>query len=54
MSDRYTLNETLINDLKIKAENPPKATCEFSKVLISTSVLDILEEYIRCAECNKQ
>lgn len=54
MLDRYKLSETLIQDLKCKAENPPTRNYECLKVLPSTFLEDNFEEYTDCAEHNKQ
>ena len=54
MYDRSKLDDTLLNDLKNKSENPPIKNDEYLKALFSTSILDIFEEHICCVECNKQ
>lgn len=54
MYDRSKLDDTLLNDLKIKSENPSIKNDEYLKALFSTSISDIFEEHICCAECNKQ
>ena len=54
MSDRYSLPQNLLDDLKIMAQNPPTKDIESLKAIFSTSKLDNFEEYIHCVECNKQ
>lgn len=54
MSDRYKLDDYLLNDLKIKVTKAPTKNDEPLKAVFSTSISDKLEVHIYFAECNKQ